>query len=151
LFCKFFYFFIWCCQFCEQLVRTFNFHHYDNLKRPTQKSDPRLRQSDVQGGRVVNLLFGAFGGDLTALRRMFLANQDMTVTDYDGRTALHVAASEGHLNCVQFLVEKCNVPLMPKDRWGGTPLDDAVRFGRMSVVKYLEERYKLTEPCNIMQ
>ena len=97
----------------------------------------------------MNLLFGAYSGDLTALRRMFLANQDMSVTDYDGRTALHVAASEGHLDCVQFLVEKCGVPLMPKDRWGGTPLDDAVRFGRLPVAKYLEEQYKITQPCLI--
>ena len=97
----------------------------------------------------MNLLFGAYSCDLTALRRMFLANQDMSVTDYDGRTALHVAASEGHLDCVQFLVEKCGVPLMPKDRWGGTPLDDAVRFGRLPVAKYLEEQYKITQPCLI--
>lgn len=128
------------------MVRAFNFHHYDNLKRPTQKFDPRLRLSDVQGSRVVNLLFGAYSGDLTALRRMALANQDLTVTDYDGRTALHVAAAEGHLDCVHFLVEKCNVPLKPKDRWGGTPLDDALKFGRLEVFKYLEDKYKQSNP-----
>ena len=120
----------------------FNFHHYDNLKRPTQKCDPRLRQADIQGGRIINLLFGAYNGDLTALRRMALSNQDMSVTDYDGRTALHVAASEGHLDCVHFLVEKCRVPLQPRDRWGGTPLDDAVKFGQLEVARYLEERYQ---------
>jgi hypothetical protein len=41
---------------------------------------------------------------------------DMTLCDYDGRTALHLAATEGHLECVTFLLEHCNVPYNTKDR-----------------------------------
>lgn len=126
-------------QFCEQLVQVFNFHHYDNLRHTSQTVDPRMRSSDVQGNRVVNLLFGAYNGDLTALRRMALACQDMTIADYDGRTALHLAAAEGHLECVRFLVENCQVPVCPKDRWGYTPLDDATKFERAAVQLYLKQ------------
>ena len=45
-----------------------------------------------------------------------LSGMDMTLCDYDGRTALHLAAAEGHLECVSFLLEHCGVPFNPKDR-----------------------------------
>ena len=53
----------------QELVRLFNFHHYDNLKHTAKKLDPRVRPSDAEGEHVTTLLFGSFNGDLTALRR----------------------------------------------------------------------------------
>ena len=53
---------------------------------------------------------------LMFLCRHRLSGMDMTLCDYDGRTALHLAAAEGHLECVAFLLEHCNVPHNPKDR-----------------------------------
>ena len=126
-------------RMCEQLVEGFNFHHYDNLQHTKQKFDPRIRNPDHAGNRVVNLLFGAYNGDFKIIRRMALIGQDMSVADYDGRTALHLAAAEGHLDCVKFLVEKCRVPPNPRDRWGHTPADDAKQFNRVFVQQFLEE------------
>lgn len=53
---------------------------------------------------------------LKFLYRHRLSGMDMTLCDYDGRTALHLAAAEGHLECVAFLLEHCHVPHDPKDR-----------------------------------
>ena len=58
--------------------------------------------------------------------------------DYDGRTPLHLAASEGHADVVSTFIA-LGVPLAPKDRWGNTPLDDARRGGYLAIVTMLEQ------------
>ena len=50
------------------------------------------------------------------LIRLFLSGVDMSGEDYDGRTALHLCAAGGHLDCVRFLLKVCKVPPNPKDR-----------------------------------
>uniref|UniRef100_A0A8D9F7G9 glutaminase n=1 Tax=Cacopsylla melanoneura TaxID=428564 RepID=A0A8D9F7G9_9HEMI len=102
-------------QFCEELVKTFNFHKYDNLRHASNKIDPRRHRFSSIGYSIVTLLFNAAAGNLTALRRFKVSGLDMSLSDYDGRTALHLAAAEGHEECVQFLIE-CGVDIDVKDR-----------------------------------
>uniref|UniRef100_A0A8C1QYR1 glutaminase n=1 Tax=Cyprinus carpio TaxID=7962 RepID=A0A8C1QYR1_CYPCA len=88
---------------------------------------------------VINLLFAAYTGDLSALRRFALSSVDMEQRDYDSRTALHIAAAEGHTEVVRFLLEACKVNPGPKDRWGNTPIDEATHFGHHEVLALLQE------------
>lgn len=131
-------------QFCKELVNLFNFHKYD-LKGAIagRKLDPRRRKAEVQGEKVVSLLYAASNGDVTALRRYYLSGNDMTQQNYDGRTALHVAAAEGHHEAVRFLLEQCCVPVDPKDRWGFSPLDEAVRFKHKACQDAIRHHLKL--------
>ena len=65
---------------------------------------------------ITSLLYSATTGDVTALRRMHGQGMDMGARDYDGRTALHLAAAEGHLDCVKFLIISCGMSPLVQDR-----------------------------------
>ncbi|XP_008412409.1 glutaminase kidney isoform, mitochondrial isoform X1 [Poecilia reticulata] len=126
-------------HFCQDLVSFFNFHNYDNLRHFTKKHDPRRRTYDDPNKSVVNLMFAAYSGDVCALRRFALSAVDMEQRDYDSRTALHVAAAGGRADVVTFLTQICKVNPYIKDRWGNTPLDDAMQFGHDVVVSVLQK------------
>ncbi|KAM8976706.1 glutaminase liver isoform, mitochondrial [Pelodytes ibericus] len=134
-------------HFCRELVSLFNFHNYDNLKHCVRKLDPRREEREVQNKTVVNLLFAAYSGDVSALRRFALSAVDMEQKDYDSRTALHVASAEGHIEVVKFLTEGCRVNPFVEDRWGNTPIQDAARLGREEVVKLLTEYQDIYRRC----
>ncbi|XP_071959480.1 glutaminase kidney isoform, mitochondrial-like isoform X2 [Antedon mediterranea] len=126
-------------HFLKDLVRINSFHNFDNLRHTTKKIDPRKSGVGSKGSRIVNLLFGAYNNDLSAMRQYALQGMNMDQADYDLRTALHIAAAEGHKDIVQFLLEKCNVDPCPKDRWGFTPLHEAKQCGHDHVVTILEK------------
>ena len=56
----------------------------------------------------------------------------------DGRTALHLAASTGNHQITELLIS-VDADVNAADRWGGTPLRDAVREGRKEVAAALRE------------
>jgi len=68
--------------------------------------------------------------------------------DYDRRTALHVASSEGCLDVVKYLVSK-GANVNRSDRWGGSPLDDAHRHRHQDVAKYLRSKGAKTGSLNL--
>ncbi|XP_054902078.1 glutaminase kidney isoform, mitochondrial-like isoform X2 [Poeciliopsis prolifica] len=105
----------------------------------TKKHDPRRWTDDNPNKSVVNLMFAAYSGDVCALRRFALSGVDMEQRDYDFRTALHIAAAGGHADAITFLTQICKVNPYIKDRWGNTPLDDAMQFGHDVVVSILQK------------
>ncbi|CAI5696624.1 unnamed protein product [Oreochromis niloticus] len=97
-------------------------------------------------------------GDIEALKALKEMGSNLCLGDYDGRTPLHVAACEGHLKMVQYLLSH-GASVHAKDRYGDTPLCNAVRFRRKEVVKLLRKtgahfsRHELeeagTEMCSL--
>lgn len=69
--------------------------------------------------------------------------------DYDRRTALHVASSEGHLPVVKYLIAK-GAKINRTDRWGGSPLDDSHRHRHTEVARYLRAQGARTGSLNLL-
>jgi len=108
-------------------------------------TDLRLSQEEFAAG--CNLLQAAARGDLVEMKNLLTSRTHINFRDYDRRTALHVAASEGHLNVVEFLVEH-GAKLHRSDRWGGSPLDDAHRHQQTEVAQYLRAHKATTGSLN---
>jgi len=88
-------------------------------------------------------------GDLPTVKECISNDFDnVNFRDYDRRTALHVASSEGHLDVVKYLVQK-GAHVNRTDRWGGSPLDDAHRHRHTDVARYLRSRGARTGSFNL--
>jgi len=100
----------------------------------TLQSAPVLQ---VDSAATTEMIWAASAGDLRAIRRLVARGIPLGVADYDLRTPLHLASAEGHLQVVQYLIAH-EVNVNPLDRWGCTPLDDALRHGRTEVTERLK-------------
>ncbi|XP_076887404.1 potassium channel SKOR-like [Bidens hawaiensis] len=81
-------------------------------------------------------------GDKDIIRRSLLYGVDPNSKDYDFRTPLHVATSQGLYLIAKLLVE-AGAGVLLKDRWGNTPLDEARLSGNKMLIKLLEEAKSL--------
>ena len=105
-----------------------------------QKIDPRkVTEENSHDTDLINMLYSAHKGDLSALMRYYLNDFDMNMPNYDGRTALHVAATENHYDCVEYLVKYAGVDPNSCDRWGRTPLENAQMMGHDQVAEMLRD------------
>jgi len=107
------------------------------------KSSGSVNSTSIGGG-------GSSGGganlDVSSTIKQPADVLDINKGDYDHRTALHLAASEGHIDVVTFLCKRgANVNV--EDRWGGRPLDDALEKDNKRVAEVLRG-YGATSSAN---
>jgi glutaminase len=67
---------------------------------------------------------------------MYAGGFEINQMDYDKRTGLHLAASEGHAEIVKFLLEN-GADQRLKDRFNNIALSDAIRENHKDVVEIL--------------
>ena len=124
-------------EFSKRLVEVFAFHTYAKMVDDHSRIDPTVRIIDRQANEAARLCAAAARGDLGEMRRLIAAGVDPSIADYDGRTAMHLAACEGREAVVRFLLAQGCSPA-PIDRWGATPLQEAKRENRPRIVQLLE-------------
>ncbi|VDI29999.1 glutaminase, partial [Mytilus galloprovincialis] len=85
---------------------------------------PELMDTENDDYRTCRLIIAAANGDVSTLQSLHEKKVDMNLRDYDGRTALHLAAANGHVEAVEFLVKEAKVTVLIPDRESRIPMND---------------------------
>ena len=104
-------------EFSKKLVEKFPFHIFKDI---VSKKDMIRSPKTVQDPELLIQLYISLAskGDVEKMEEI-IDRVDINSADYDKRTALHLAAAEGHVDMVIFLLDK-GIDKEAKDRWGST-------------------------------
>ncbi|XP_062523738.1 myotrophin-like [Corticium candelabrum] len=103
-------------------------HHSDLLKK------------DKWGRTAIH--YAAICNHVTIIEKLFFLGVSVDINDNEGCTPLWLAASNGHVSCVDFLLNHRASPHHKSQK--GSPLDVAKQHGHVDVVQMMEEaiRYR---------
>ncbi|THG13367.1 hypothetical protein TEA_013251 [Camellia sinensis var. sinensis] len=102
-------------------------------------------EEDGDPNMSINLLTVAGTGNAAFLDELLKARLDPDISDSQGRTPLHIAASKGHEECVLVLLKHaCNIHLL--DMEGNTALWDAISSKHHSIFWILYHCAAISDP-----
>ena len=99
-------------KFCKRLNEEMDLHIFHNIIS---------NKIDLSDSLIIKFLQNCCDGKNSEIENL-INKIDINSCDYDKRTGLHLAASEGHVDTVKLLIEKGAEIL--KDRWGNTAIDE---------------------------
>ncbi|KAL3897608.1 MAG: hypothetical protein SGCHY_003303 [Lobulomycetales sp.] len=128
-------------EFFKRLVQIFTLHSFDSVigKRQSDRINPTNNKKSMDRIGKISALYAASEGDLSELQKLIFSGVPATISDYDGRTLLHLAACENHVNIVKYLLRHHVLDIHSTDRWGGTPLTEAIKNGNHEIVRILKK------------
>ena len=133
-------------EVCQKLVKKYNFHIFDRLIHycpnisgdNLTESDSDSKNEDEQNHSSYKFILAASKGNLDKMIKLIEnKNVDINTCDYDKRTALHLAAAEGHIEIIKYLLDEGANKLI-KDRWGNTPYHEANKRDFNEICSLLE-------------
>lgn len=122
-------------QFFKEFGKIYSTHAFDNASNAKQALTKREHYS--KGSNVYNLLKACSIGDISEVRKLIAQGVDVNSSDYDNRTALHLACSTGNADVVDYLL-KSGAYTNVKDRWNNKPYDDAKQNGHDTIINLLD-------------
>ena len=127
-------------DFARKFELNFNFHLFkkDNVVTGGKSchSDPTLYFGCNKQDLTMQLIYAASKGDVATTAVLIGADVNVNWTDYDSRSAAHLAARCNKLDVLELLYASgANMSL--KDRWGKTPMDEAIANGHDSIYEFL--------------
>ena len=99
-------------EFCKRLNQEMNLHIFHNIIS---------NKIDLSDSVNIKFLQLCNDGDLEEIKKL-IHKVNVNFCDYDKRTPLHLASSEGHYEVVKYLLE--NNAKIIKDRWGNSAIDE---------------------------
>ncbi|VDI29995.1 60kDa lysophospholipase [Mytilus galloprovincialis] len=114
------------------------------------KHCPQLVDTENDEYRTYELLTAGAKGDIKLLERLYKKNVNMNLRDYDGRTALHLAAAENRSEAVKFLLSEAKVESSIPDRENRRPYDETTNDDIKNLLKNNTENINTVykEPSN---
>lgn len=107
----------------------------DELGKEDEKEENWAAENIDPG---VRLMYLSNEGDLEGIKELLGSGVNVNFRDIDDRTPLHIAACQGFTEVVELLLQH-DAKVDPKDRWGSTPLADAIHYKKHDVIKLLEK------------
>ena len=99
-------------EFCKRLNEKMNLHIFHNIIS---------NKIDLSNSAAIKFLQLCCDGKFDRIKEV-IHSVDVNLSDYDKRTPLHLAASEGHFDVVKLLVE--HGAILKEDRWGNNPVKE---------------------------
>ncbi|KAF8027047.1 hypothetical protein BT93_E0078 [Corymbia citriodora subsp. variegata] len=106
---------------------------------PRLSPPKRMLRHTIDSEGPYRLLYCSSKNDKAGVLQELEKRVEPNLADYDKRTALHLASCEGCTEVVVLLLEK-GADVNSVDRWGRTPLSDALSFGHEDICKILMAR-----------
>lgn len=125
-------------KFFKKFTNLFNFHTFDSLVVNNNKKS--ITKQNVYQHDFNRYLFleAASKNNIDLIKKLLAQKIDIDTCDYDGRSALHVAASNKNIEIVRYLlINGANKNL--RDRWNNKPIDDADREKCEEIQELLKE------------
>ena len=137
-------------EMAKKITSKYLVHMFDGAMTNANRIDPRIPISKWRANSCGEAIWAASNGDIRTLERLASEQKDLSVGNSDMRTPLHLAAAEGQLEVVQFLLKQGVKPV--PDRWGGYGYFDAKNNNHKKILNELDKlNIKFLKPNHLVE